>query len=93
MICPLLQIKIGTFRRYESKIGLAAQPLLAVRLSPIAVAMAKTRTGRSACATKAQWRTLTYNLDNSSAFHESPLIFNFLGIGPIDLRDPVFLFA
>ena len=81
---PLLQIKIGAFRRYESKIGLVAQLLLAVRLSPIALAMAKTRTGKSACATEAQSRTLTYDLDNSRAFHESPLIFNFLGIGPID---------
>jgi hypothetical protein len=81
---PLLQIKIGAFRRYESKIGSVAQPLLAVRLSPIAVAMAKTRTAKSTCATEAEIPTLSYNLDNSMAFHESPLIFNFLGIGPID---------
>jgi hypothetical protein len=71
-------------RRYESKVGLVAQPLLAVRFSPIAVAMAKTHTGKSACATEAPTQTSTNNLDNSRAFHESPLIFNFPGTDPID---------
>jgi hypothetical protein len=64
MNCSLLQIKIGAFPRYESKVGLVAQPLSAVRLSPIAVAMAKTRTGKSACATEAEIPTLSYDLLN-----------------------------